>query len=58
MHLKLCWLCGTLVFRGSGFEVIISVTLRSKDSYVEAFGTKDHTIQGLWAVLSLRVKLK
>ena len=30
--------------------------LGSKDSYFKAFGPKDQTIKGFWAILSLRVK--
>ena len=32
-----------------------SLPLGSKDSYFQAFGPKNHTIQGFWAILSLGV---
>ena len=34
----------------------VPLPLGSKDSYFKAFGPKDHTIYGFWAILSLRVK--
>ena len=51
--------CWRFEGRGCRFEAgarqLEPSTLGSKDSYFKAFGPKDHTIQGFWAILSLRV---